>query len=191
MRPAGAAWSNVRDLLKYVQMELAEGALPDGRRYVGKDILLEQEPELDPSKDVRGNVEDGVRPLRELLDSFDAVSAAFAEPDADFDTLSSVPVEPLYTPIDAEIDHDKDLGLPGEYPYTRGVYTTMYRGRLWTFRQFSGFGNALETNRRYKFLLEQGQTGLSVAFDLPTQMGHDSDAQIAGGEGGKVGVAID
>jgi methylmalonyl-CoA mutase N-terminal domain/subunit len=112
--------------------------------------------------------------------------------DADFDTLSSLPVDPLYTPEDVEgLDHDRDLGYPGQYPYTRGIYPTMYRGRLWTFRQFSGFGTPAETNARYKFLLSQGQTGLSVAFDMPTLMGRDSDDPIAEGEVGRCGVAVD
>src|SRR5438309_11834920 len=88
--------------------------------------------------------------------------------DADFDTLSSEPVEPLYTPADLkDLDYDRDLGYPGAFPYTRGVYPTMYRGRLWTFRQFSGFGNAAETNRRYKILLEPVQTGLAAALVRP------------------------
>ncbi len=112
--------------------------------------------------------------------------------DADFDTLSSEPLEPLYTPGDLkDHDFDRDLGYPGSYPYTRGVYPTMYRGRLWTFRQFSGFGNAAETNRRYQFLLERGQTGLSVAFDMPTLMGRDSDDPQSEGEVGRCGVAVD
>ena len=112
--------------------------------------------------------------------------------DADFDTLSSEPLEPLYTPADLkDHDYDRDLGYPGSYPYTRGVYPTMYRGRLWTFRQFSGYGNATETNRRYKFLLERGQTGLSVAFDMPTLMGRDSDDLQSEGEVGRCGVAVD
>jgi len=112
--------------------------------------------------------------------------------DADFDTVSSVPVEPIYTPDDIkDLDYDRDLGFPGQFPYTRGIYPTMYRGRLWTFRQFSGFGTAEETNRRYKFLLKHGQTGLSVAFDMPTLMGRDSDDPMSEGEVGKCGVAID
>ena len=112
--------------------------------------------------------------------------------DADFDTVSSVPVEPIYTPEHIkDLDYDRDLGYPGQYPYTRGVYPTMYRGRLWTFRQFSGFGSAEETNRRYKFLIAQGQTGLSVAFDMPTLMGRDSDDPMSEGEVGKCGVAVD
>src|SRR5260370_292609 len=84
-----------------------------------------------------------------------------------------------------------EIGLPGEYPYTRGIQSTMYRGRLWTMRQYAGFGSAAETNRRFKYLLAQGQTGLSVAFDLPTQMGLDSDHPLSAGEVGKVGVAVD
>ncbi len=98
----------------------------------------------------------------------------------------------LYTPLDTEnLDYERDLGFPGEYPYTRGVQPTMYRGRLWTMRQYAGFATAEESNQRYKYLLEQGQTGLSCAFDLPTQIGYDSDDPIAEGEVGKVGVAID
>jgi methylmalonyl-CoA mutase N-terminal domain/subunit len=100
-------------------------------------------------------------------------------------------VDRVYTPEDVEIDYESKLSYPGVYPFTRGVYPTMYRGRLWTMRQYAGFGTAEETNRRYKFLLEQGQTGLSVAFDLPTQIGYDSDHPMALGEVGKVGVAID
>ena len=88
-------------------------------------------------------------------------------------------------------DAERDLGYPGEFPFTRGVYPTMYRGRPWTMRQYAGFGNAAESNRRYRYLLAQGQTGLSVAFDLPTQIGMDSDYPLAQGEVGKVGVAID
>jgi methylmalonyl-CoA mutase N-terminal domain/subunit len=108
-----------------------------------------------------------------------------------FMTTSSVPVGRLYTPLDvAGIDYDRDLGMPGEYPYTRGVHSTMYRGRLWTMRMFAGFGTAEETNQRFKYLLEQGQTGLSVAFDMPTLYGYDTDAPEAIGEFGKCGVAI-
>ncbi|MDQ7096876.1 methylmalonyl-CoA mutase family protein [Desulfosporosinus sp. PR] len=109
-----------------------------------------------------------------------------------FITVSSVPLDPLYAPGHmAEIDYEKDLGNPGEYPYTRGVRSNMYRGRLWTMRQFAGFATAKESNERYKFLLGQGQTGLSVAFDMPTIMGYDSDHLRAYGEVGRVGVAID
>ncbi|MFO7836976.1 MAG: methylmalonyl-CoA mutase family protein [Candidatus Thorarchaeota archaeon] len=116
----------------------------------------------------------------------------FPERKENFSTDSDIPINRLYTPMDIkDIDYSEDLGFPGQFPYTRGVYTTMYRGRLWTMRQYSGFGTAQETNQRFKFLLEQGQTGLSVAFDLPTQVGYDSDHPLAEGEVGKVGVAID
>jgi len=109
-----------------------------------------------------------------------------------FVTGSGAPVERLYTPLDlGGRDYAADLGLPGEYPFTRGVQSTMYRGRLWTMRQYAGFSNAEESNKRYKFLLEQGTTGLSIAFDLPTQIGYDSDHSLSQGEVGKVGVAID
>ncbi|KJR49115.1 Methylmalonyl-CoA mutase [Desulfosporosinus sp. I2] len=109
-----------------------------------------------------------------------------------FFTVSSVPIDPLYAPgHTAEIDYERDLGNPGEYPYTRGVRSNMYRGRLWTMRMFAGFATAKESNERYKFLLSQGQTGLSVAFDMPTIMGYDSDHPRAYGEVGRVGVAID
>jgi len=109
-----------------------------------------------------------------------------------FETLSGIEIKPLYTPEDlAGWDYHSRLGYPGEYPYTRGIQPTMYRGRLWTMRQYAGYADAEESNRRYKFLLEQGQTGLSVAFDLPTQIGYDSDDPMAQAEVGKVGVAID
>ena len=112
--------------------------------------------------------------------------------DLDFTTTSSMEVEPLYTPLDTlGVDPVEDIGLPGEYPYTRGVYDSMYRTRLWTMRQFAGFATAEETNQRYHFLLEHGQTGLSVAFDLPTLMGYDSDHAMSEGEVGVCGVAID
>jgi methylmalonyl-CoA mutase N-terminal domain/subunit len=112
--------------------------------------------------------------------------------EADFDTISGEGLEPLYTPRDmAGVDTERDIGAPGHFPYTRGVYPTMYRGRLWTIRQFSGFGNVRQTNERYKFLLEQGQAGLSVAFDMPTLMGRDSDDPRSEGEIGHCGVAVD
>ena len=107
-------------------------------------------------------------------------------------TSSHTPVQPLYTPSDlADWDYDRDVGYPGEFPFTRGVQATMYRGRLWTMRQYAGMGDAEESNKRYKYLLAHGTTGLSVAFDLPTQIGLDSDHPLATGEVGKVGVAID
>ncbi len=109
-----------------------------------------------------------------------------------FLTSSNIPINELYTPENlAGFDYQKDLGKPGEYPFTRGVQKDMYRGRLWTMRQYAGFGTASETNKRFRYLLEQGQTGLSVAFDLPTQIGYDSDHPLSSGEVGKTGVAID
>jgi methylmalonyl-CoA mutase, N-terminal domain len=109
-----------------------------------------------------------------------------------FTTMSGIPLERLYTPLDvAGLDYLSALGFPGEYPFTRGVQPSMYRGRYWTMRQYAGFGTAEESNQRYRYLLNQGQTGLSVAFDLPTQIGYDSDHPMAEGEVGKVGVAID
>ena len=108
-----------------------------------------------------------------------------------YQTSWGVPVEATYGPADLPADALTDrLGEPGAPPFTRGVHPTMYRGRLWTMRQYAGFGSAAETNKRYRFLLDQGQTGLSVAFDLPTQMGYDPDAPVARGEVGKVGVSI-
>jgi len=116
----------------------------------------------------------------------------FPEREEKFETISGIPVKRLYSPLDTEdMDYEKNLGFPGQYPYTRGVQPTMYRGRYWTMRQYSGFATAKESNERFRFLLEQGQTGLSVAFDLPTQIGYDSDHPLALGEVGKVGVAVD
>jgi methylmalonyl-CoA mutase, N-terminal domain len=113
------------------------------------------------------------------------------ERDALFTTMSGLPVEPLYSPDSVEIDYERDLGYPGVYPFTRGVYPSMYRGKLWTMRQFAGFGTAEETNVRFRYLLEHGQTGLSTAFDMPTLMGYDSDHSKSLGEVGREGVAID
>ncbi|CAN5182977.1 methylmalonyl-CoA mutase family protein [soil metagenome] len=113
------------------------------------------------------------------------------EREALFSTMSGVDVEPLYTPDNVEIQYDRDLGFPGVFPYTRGVYPSMYRGRLWTMRQFAGFGMAEETNARFRYLLDQGQTGLSTAFDMPTLMGYDSDHPKSLGEVGREGVAVD
>jgi methylmalonyl-CoA mutase, N-terminal domain len=113
---------------------------------------------------------------------------------ADETTASGVPVQPFYAPRHWRVGDARyadSLGDPGQFPFTRGIYSTMYRGRMWTMRQYAGYASAAESNARYRYLLEQGQTGLSVAFDLPTQMGYDSDAPIAAGEVGKVGVAID
>jgi len=114
------------------------------------------------------------------------------ERQAQFATTAGIPLDRVYTPLHAAgQEYERDLGFPGDYPFTRGVHPTMYRGRLWTMRQYAGFGTAEETNRRFQYLLQQGQTGLSVAFDLPTQMGYDSDHPLVAGEVGKVGVAID
>src|ERR1700741_1749206 len=119
-------------------------------------------------------------------------SAPAAERQEKFTTLSGLPVDRLYTEDNlAGWDAESALGYPGEFPFTRGIYPTMYRGRLWTMRQYAGFGSATESNQRYRYLLSKGQAGLSVAFDLPTQIGMDSDAPLALGEVGKVGVAID
>jgi len=121
-----------------------------------------------------------------------AKSSAAAERKPRFTTLSDIPVERLYSEASLRgWDSDEALGYPGEFPYTRGIYPTMYRGRFWTMRQYAGFGSAAESNKRYRYLLSKGQAGLSVAFDLPTQIGMDSDHSLALGEVGKVGVAID
>lgn len=117
---------------------------------------------------------------------------SFGERKDEFKTDSDIEVKPLYTPLDINsVDYLEKINFPGQFPFTRGVYPTMYRSRLWTMRQYAGFGTARESNRRFRYLLEQGQTGLSVAFDLPTQIGYDSDHPLARGEVGKVGVAID
>jgi len=133
--------------------------------------------------------------IRRLKKEWEATALAqtqdcFPERKAEFQTESGIPVERLYTPDGLETDYVADLGFPGQYPYTRGVQPTMYRSRFWTMRQYAGFGTASATNARYKYLLEQGQTGLSVAFDLPTQIGYDADDPLAAGEVGKVGVSI-
>jgi methylmalonyl-CoA mutase N-terminal domain/subunit len=127
--------------------------------------------------------------IKELKQKWEAQE--LKERSTSFATISGISVSRVYTPADVEINYCEDLGFPGEYPFTRGVYPTMYRGRLWTMRQYAGFAAAEESNRRYRYLLSQGQTGLSVAFDLPTQIGYDSDHSFAEGEIGKTGVAID
>src|SRR3989449_562710 len=120
------------------------------------------------------------------------VYARQPEREALFTTVSGEKLEPLYTQEDlADTDAERDIGYPGEYPFTRGVYPSMYRGRLWTMRQFAGFGTAEETNERFRYLLDHGQTGLSTAFDMPTLMGHDSDDARSLGEVGREGVAVD
>ncbi len=129
--------------------------------------------------------------LEKKASQWHAQAQCFEERQDSFITASGVPIERLYTPLDiADLDYLRDLGFPGEYPYTRGVHYTVYRGKLWTMRMFAGFGCAEETNARYKYLLEHGETGLSVAFDFPTLNGYDSDAPEAKGEFGKCGVAV-
>jgi len=123
-------------------------------------------------------------------ESLEPALERFPERREAFETLSGLPLERTYTPADVDVDYVEDLGFPGAVPFTRGVYPTMYRGRLWTMRQYAGYASAEESNARYKYLLEQGQTGLSVAFDLPTQLGYDADDPLAEGEVGKVGVSI-
>src|SRR5215204_5251425 len=115
----------------------------------------------------------------------------YAEREAEPSTMSGHPIEPLYDESDLSGDAAEKIGAPGEYPFTRGVYPSMYRGKLWTMRQFAGFGTAEETNERFRYLLEHGQTGLSTAFDMPTLMGYDSDHERSVGEVGREGVAID
>ena len=127
--------------------------------------------------------------LRDDLELWRERYAATPERDVAFTTLSGVPVRPLYT--ERDLPDAGEIGLPGEFPFTRGVYPSMYRGRLWTMRQFAGFGTAEETNERFHYLLDHGQTGLSTAFDMPSLMGHDSDDPRSLGEVGREGVAVD
>src|ERR671930_664416 len=136
----------------------------------------------DPRTRPRGDTTDEWR--RELYEQKPERGALFT-------TISGLENEPLYTPDNVELDYEHDLGYPGVYPYTRGVYPSMYRGKLWTMRQFAGFGTAEETNARFRYLLEHGQTGLSTAFDMPTLMGYDSDHSRSLGEVGREGVAVD
>ncbi len=139
---------------------------------------------------------DKLTEIQQALEQWEATTLRkslerFPERQETFITTSSEPVNRLYTPLDvADLDYLRNLGNPGEYPYTRGIHATMHRGRLWTMRMFAGFGTAEETNERFKYLLEQGQTGLSIAFDLPTLMGYDTDSPEALGEFGKCGVAV-
>jgi methylmalonyl-CoA mutase N-terminal domain/subunit len=125
------------------------------------------------------------------LEGWEQAYAATPERDVPFTTLSSEPIAPLYTAADLPEDFEAHLGVPGQFPFTRGVYPSMYRGRLWTMRQFAGFGTAEETNGRFRYLLDHGQTGLSTAFDMPSLMGHDSDHALSLGEVGREGVAVD
>ena len=140
--------------------------------------------------DLKNKVQDAYKTWEDT--NYKKAIQRFPERKEEFTTQSFTPVKPLYLPNDFNIeDYNEKLGFPGEYPYTRGVQPTMYRGRFWTMRQYAGFGTAKESNERYRYLLSQGQSGLSVAFDLPTQIGYDSDDPMAIGEVGKVGVAID
>ena len=137
-------------------------------------------------------IEEISREYKRWSDKLEPTLTKRPERKSDFVNTSGIPIKRVYMPADvAGSDYMDEIGLPGEYPFTRGVQPTMYRGRLWTMRQYAGFASAEDTNRRYRFLLEQGQTGLSVAFDLPTQIGYDSNHRLAQGEVGKVGVAID
>ncbi|WP_027363701.1 acyl-CoA mutase large subunit family protein [Desulfotruncus alcoholivorax] len=140
-------------------------------------------------KDLVEKIKAGKQKYNEKLDK---LKSKRPERQPQFVTDSGIEIDTLYTPEEIEyLSYENDLGFPGSFPYTRGVQPNMYRGRYWTMRQYAGFGTAEETNKRFRYLLEQGQTGLSVAFDLPTQIGYDSDHQLAMGEVGKVGVAID
>jgi len=135
---------------------------------------------------------DNLSEMQQSLDKWQEERSKMKDRVFKFETVSSLPVNDLYTPLDINgMDYERDLGMPGSYPYTRGVQSNMYRGRLWTMRQFAGFATARESNERYKYLLAKGQTGLSVAFDMPTIMGYDSDHPRSLGEVGRVGVAID
>jgi methylmalonyl-CoA mutase, N-terminal domain len=141
--------------------------------------------EMATTEDPRASLDSTAQWRRELYD---------AKPEREselYSTISGLDNEPLYTPDNVAIDYEHDLGYPGVYPFTRGVYPSMYRGKLWTMRQFAGYGTAVETNARFRYLLEHGQTGLSTAFDMPTLMGHDSDHPRSLGEVGREGVAID
>jgi methylmalonyl-CoA mutase N-terminal domain/subunit len=146
---------------------------------------------MKPADDAAPTAPAAARPDAPDLDTWREAYGAAPERDALFTTLSGEPIAPLYTPDDLPDDAEDRVGLPGQFPYTRGVYPSMYRGRLWTMRQFAGFGTAEETNERFRYLLDHGQTGLSTAFDMPSLMGHDSDAPLSLGEVGREGVAID
>jgi methylmalonyl-CoA mutase N-terminal domain/subunit len=140
----------------------------------------------------RKTIEEITRKYKRWSDALEPELTKRPERKPEFMNTSGVPIKRVYVPTDvADSEYMNEIGLPGEYPFTRGVQPTMYRGRLWTMRQYAGFASAEDTNRRYRFLLDHGQTGLSVAFDLPTQIGYDSDHPLAQGEVGKVGVAID
>src|SRR4051795_5918433 len=156
-----------------------------GRRTAGERKRAVESLHMATTEDPRARADGTAEWKRELYD---------AKPEREgelFSTISGLENEPLYTPGSVDVDYDRDLGYPGVYPFTRGVYPSMYRGKLWTMRQFAGFGTAAETNARFRYLLEHGQTGLSTAFDMPTLMGYDSDHPRSLGEVGREGVAID
>src|SRR4051812_11963158 len=158
------------------------GVKGNGRAQLD-DLIRTKEEELKRLHDERRRGEEG--PLGKALEKS-------GERREHFETLSGLETDRLYTPEHvADVDYTRDLGFPGQYPFTRGIQPTMYRGRPWTIRQYAGFGTPGATNERFKFLLSQGQPGLSTAFDLPTQMGLDSDDELSAGEVGQVGVAID
>ena len=158
------------------------GASGNGRAELD-ELIRSKEEELKRLHEARRRWEEG--PLAKALETS-------GERREEFETLSGLPTDRIHTPEHtADVDYVRDLGFPGEYPFTRGIQPTMYRGRPWTIRQYAGFGTPEATNERFKFLLGQGQPGLSTAFDLPTQMGLDSDDERAAGEVGQVGVAID
>ena len=162
----------------------AKGNSASGNGKADLDALISStEEEVKRLREARRRWEEG--PLARALEKS-------GERRDEFETLSGLPTDRLYTPEHVrDLDYERDLGFPGQYPFTRGIQPTMYRGRYWTIRQYAGFGTPEATNERFKFLLSQGQPGLSTAFDLPTQMGLDSDDSRAAGEVGQVGVAID
>ncbi|MCA9536374.1 MAG: hypothetical protein KC593_21980, partial [Myxococcales bacterium] len=165
-----------------------------GGRALNVDSFLLQCPVMTDPNDRRPPPPDATAAAEKAAWHERAVAPAFAKvpPRKErFTTLSDVEVPTLATPADVSGDYARDLGYPGEFPFTRGVQPTMYQGRLWTMRMFAGFGTPEQTNERFKYLLAQGQTGLSTAFDFPTLMGYDSDSPLSLGEVGMVGVAVD
>ncbi|MFW5921585.1 MAG: methylmalonyl-CoA mutase family protein, partial [Polyangiales bacterium] len=154
----------------------------DGEHTAEGDGVGDGDPALEAIRDARRQWQEG--PVRKALERFPQRRGRFS-------TLSDLEVPDLVTPVDVDVDYLRDLGFPGQFPYTRGVQPTMYRGRLWTMRMFAGFGTPRQTNERFRYLLAQGQTGLSTAFDFPTLMGYDSDSPRSLGEVGMVGVAVD
>src|SRR3954447_25280913 len=180
----GRSWtvifSSLRTKLNSVQLASIDGCVKAvTRRLAGAP----RSPPLTDSRSVRLAAM-ATTDLRQDLARWRARHAKAGTRDVPFTTLSGEPIRALYTEADLPPDPDASIGLPGEYPFTRGVYPSMYRGRLWTMRQFAGFGTAEETNARFRYLLDHGQTGLSTAFDMPSLMGHDSDHARSLGEVG-------